>query len=373
VSASAADALVRAVLYEGYLLYPYRRSSVKNRHRWMFGTLAPAGCVEGSSMRTECLLRAQPTASIDVRVRFLQLVKVCPGDTSADDTGAVERDVLLDGLPLVSLCENPRQRSFAVGERPPGPDGATTRTEPITGALRVSASDVGAGAYRVSVAVENTTISRPDVDVLPFSFSSTHTILVGSGSEFCSLVDPPDDLRAQAAACRNVGTWPALLAHDAVLSSPIILPDFPAVAPESPGDLFDGTEIDEILTLRILTLTDVEKDEVRRQGGRTCALLERTEALGPRELSRLHGAVRKTSARHLRPGDRVKLTPRARADALDLLLAGRSAIVSSVEEDFEGTTYVTVTIDDDPGQDLGRLGQPGHRFFFRSDEVEPST
>jgi hypothetical protein len=85
----------------------------------------------------------------------------------------------------------------------------------------------------------------------------------------------------------------------------------------------------------------------------------------------LHGALRGRSGHKLKPGDRVKLTPRARADVFDLALAGRSATVVSVEEDFEGLAYVTVTIDDDPGQDLGRAGQPGHRFFFRTEEVEP--
>jgi hypothetical protein len=167
-----------------------------------------------------------------------------------------------------------------------------------------------------------------------------------------------------------VGLWPALLAPDVVLCSPIILPDFPCVAPESPGDLFDATEIDEILSLRILTLTDAEKDEVRRLGGRACALLDRTEALGPADLSRLHGALRRHGRRQLRPGDRVVLMPRGRADMFDMALSGKTATVASIEEDLESQAYVAVTVDDDPGQDLGLAGRPGHRFFFRVDEVE---
>jgi hypothetical protein len=158
-----------------------------------------------------------------------------------------------------------------------------------------------------------------------------------------------------------------------VLSSAIVLPDFPAVATESPGDLFDATEIDEILTLRILTLTDAEKEEVRRTGGRARALLERTESLGTAEMVRLHGAVRARPARRLRPGDAVRIVPRRRGDAIDIALADRRATVVSVEADFDGATYVAVTVDDDPGADLGRTGQPGHRFFFHPDEVEPWT
>jgi len=86
-------------------------------------------------------------------------------------------------------------------------------------------------------------------------------------------------------------------AHDLLLSSPIILYDYPQIAPESPGDLFDGAEIDEILTLRILTLTDDEKAELRQGDAQARALLERTEALGPAELRSLHGGIRQ-----LRPG-----------------------------------------------------------------------
>lgn len=366
----AADALVRAVLYEGYLLYPYRPSSVKNQYRHLFGTLAPAGSVEASSMRTECLVRGEPSATIDVRVRFLQL-PAGPGRGEASEPDAVEREVAILAASLASLEETAREQRFTFAGGRPQAAGSTSDACAIAGTLRARACRVGDDAFRITVDIENTTAPRPDVELSLLSLSSTHTILAASGGTFCSLADPPDDLRAQAAACRNVGCWPALLAHDAVLSSPIILPDFPAVAPESLGDLFDATEIDEILTLRILTLTEDEKAEIRRGGGRAQALLERTEALGAPEVSRLHGALRQKSVRRPRPGDRVRITPRARADAFDLLLAGRSATVASVEEDFEGQVHVAVTVDDDPGQDLGRAGQPGHRFFFKVDELEP--
>jgi hypothetical protein len=73
----------------------------------------------------------------------------------------------------------------------------------------------------------------------------------------------------------------------------------------------------------------------------------------------------------IRAGDRVRLRPRARADILDLALAGMLATVESVEQDFEGRIYLAVTVDDDPGRDLGQLRQPGHRFFFGPEEVEP--
>jgi hypothetical protein len=109
-------------------------------------------------------------------------------------------------------------------------------------------------------------------------------------------MDPPEPRREAAAACRNVGAWPVLVGEegqkDTMLSSPIILHDYPRVAPESPGDFFDGTEIDEMLSLRIMTLTDDEKGAVASVDERAGALLARTEALAREQLLGLHGTVR---------------------------------------------------------------------------------
>jgi hypothetical protein len=125
---------------------------------------------------------------------------------------------------------------------------------------------------------------------------STHILLGVHGGEFVSLLEPPDEWRESAAACRNVGVWPVLAGEtgskDTMLSSPIILYDYPQVAPESQGDFFDGGEIDEILTLRILTMTDEEKGQMAAVDGRARELLARTESLGGEEMSRLHGAMR---------------------------------------------------------------------------------
>jgi hypothetical protein len=70
-------------------------------------------------------------------------------------------------------------------------------------------------------------------------------------------------------------------------------------------------------------------------------------------------------------GRRVRLHPRPRGDILDLALAGRVAFVEAIEQDFEGALYVAVTVADDPGRDLGNERQPGHRFFFSPQEIEP--
>ncbi len=76
-------------------------------------------------------------------------------------------------------------------------------------------------------------------------------------------------------------------------------------------------------------------------------------------------------AAELRQGDRVRLQPRGRADIFDLALIGKTAAIESIEQDFEGQVYLAVVVDDDPGKDLGVFRQPGHRFFFRPEEVEP--
>ncbi|HEY4310268.1 MAG TPA: hypothetical protein VGN12_12530 [Pirellulales bacterium] len=73
----------------------------------------------------------------------------------------------------------------------------------------------------------------------------------------------------------------------------------------------------------------------------------------------------------LRLGDRVRIRPRARADIFDMALAGKSATIDSIEQDFENRVYLALTIDDDPGADLGQARMIGHRFFFAPEEVEP--
>jgi hydrogenase maturation protease len=129
-----------------------------------------------------------------------------------------------------------------------------------------------------------------------FSLVATHTILGVEGGEFLSLLEPATEFEALAAECKNVGTWPVLVgeqdSRQAMLSSPIILYDYPQIAPESAGSLFDGTEIDEILSLRIMTLTDDEKREIRQSDDRAREVLDRTENLPKEQFMKLHGVLR---------------------------------------------------------------------------------
>jgi hypothetical protein len=301
-----------AVLYEGYILWPYRRSALKNRQRWTFGGVYPRGHSQGREddpwqMRTECLLRAGDPAGVDVRVRFLHVVR---------------RQLLRDGEPVDELTVDgerhlsweeaiERELTARVGEwvaleipegaeeEPLAPGASVRRSwRRLEGSLAVRAEDVGEGVHRITVEVANTSPwpGGTRAQAMERTFCSTHAVLRTGAGGFVSLTDPPGELGEQARACRNEGVWPVLVGEPGqaatVLASPIILEDHPQIAPESPGDLFDGGEIDQMLTLNILTLTDEEKAEMRASDPRAAEILDRTENLTEDELMSLHGAVR---------------------------------------------------------------------------------
>jgi hydrogenase maturation protease len=178
--------------------------------------------------------------------------------------------------------------------------------EQVAGVIEIDALRVAVGIFKIRVSVKNVTafqISSEDSvrhterdRVLAQSMVSAHTVLGVTGGKFISLLEPPDNLRELAGSCHNAGSWPVLVGQEgdrsAMLASPIILYDYPQIAPESPGDLFDGTEIDEILALRIMTMTDAEKMEMRSSDDRARKILERTEALPMEHLMKLHGTLR---------------------------------------------------------------------------------
>jgi hypothetical protein len=261
-----------AVLYEGYILWPYRRSALKNQRRWTFGGVFPeeharAHPDDASAMRTECLLDGDP-ADVEVTVRFLHVLRRDDGWEEA-----VEREL---GPGPIAI---------------PGGREADRSWEALQGAISVASEPLGGGRHRMSVEIVNRTPVRsglPRQEVMARTFCSTHTILRTGSGAFRSGVEAGD-------ACHSVGTWPVLVgepgSRDVLLSSPIILEDHPAIAPESPGDLFDGGEIDELLVLNILALTDAEKAEMRATDPRAREILERTEALTEEQLVRLHGRV----------------------------------------------------------------------------------
>ncbi|MGE4173784.1 MAG: hypothetical protein AB7F41_15040 [Methylocystis sp.] len=438
-------AIASAVLYEGYILYPYRPSSIKNRQRWTFGGVFPKGFDQqgdASLMETQVLLQGGELTAFHVHVRFLQVVRrevgqltpplqALPNDgnpaltfvASLDVDGrellaweeAIEREAALGPLRVADIqhgalvtpfrFEGARDVEFVRAQ-----DGrivaALIRTShTIEGMIEVRALELAPDLWKLTVRIENVTpLSDPERQERAAAqlraFASTHAILTVENGAFVSLLDPPDDLHEAAAQCRNVGVFPVLVGgqdSSAMLSSPIILYDHPAIAPESPGDLFDGTEIDEILTLRILAMTDAEKREMASVDARARALLERTHALTADDMARLHGVMRQgqsltsrgdpliavkdrekprlvsllDSGRNLCVGARVRLRPKPGGDVMDIALKDKIAVVEAIERDFEDRVHVAVTLVDDPGRDLGAAGFPGHRFFFSQEEIEP--
>jgi hydrogenase maturation protease len=303
-----------AVLYEGYILWPYRRSALKNQRRWGFGGVYPRG-VDGerAAMRVECLLEAGDNASVTVTVRFLQVVQrdvvsaegepvtelVVGGERHLTWDEAVEREFALPPVRLGASVRVPIAIPAEASTESLGDAGAIVRRwAALAGRIDCGVERVDAGLQRVTLTVTNTADAgdRDRQGLLARTFCSTHAVLRADGGAFVSLAEPPERLRGAAAACRNDGAWPVPVGEaddfTTVLASPIILEDHPRIAPESPGDLFDGGEIDQMLVLNILSLTDEEKAEMRASDPRAREILERTEALTPDELMRLHGAIR---------------------------------------------------------------------------------
>ncbi|MDB5835391.1 MAG: hypothetical protein JWR14_5221 [Caballeronia sp.] len=457
------DGIVQAVLYEGYMLYPYRASSVKNRQRWTFGSVYPQTWADwsgsdASMMQTECVIEGDDETRVTVRPCFLHLIErdvrelsepVAAG-TALDERSsqsvaslevggrrfdawqeAGEQHVEVPALTLGELCIEGLRLPFSlVGSRAVEPlmetdglvRGALVRTRAaIVGRVECCAMRIDERTFRLTVRIVNVTpVDEPQRlnrdAASSFALLSCHAVLAVEGAAFVSSIEPPDELAEAVAGCKNIGLWPVLVGsgerHDTMLAAPIILYDYPQVAPESAGDLFDATEIDEILTLRILTMTDAEKREMAAGDERSRALLERTESLSANDMQRLHGTLRdvrvgtgwpegwrdvseetgeaaedtapwaeldakprlacvNVDGVALQVGSRVVLHPHARADIFDLALRDQVATIESIERDFEDHVHVAVTIDCDPGRDFGLARMPGHRFFFSPDEMEP--
>jgi len=463
VNLDAVRRIADAVLYEGYILYPYRASAQKNRSRWQFGVVMAPGYAaadpsESTFTQAECILEHSGQPVVQVLLRFLQVQRrssegpdgagplgAGPGAPAWDE--AVEREA---GFTVSSaeLLGPGCVREFAIpgGEdrQPlagdgPGPAGfAVRRREPLAVAVSVLASPVPGPwrAVRLRVRVENRTAADPApaarADALPTALVAAHVILSVSGGEFISMTDPPLWAKSAVAGCENIGGWPVLAdprgGRQVMLSAPIILYDHPELAPESPGELYDGTEIDEILTLRTLALSEAEKLEARATDPRAAALIDRVESLDAQAMKRLHGTIRSAHAgtcggerpgaeqrrraagggpgtgsaerlaetdpavpwwdpdadasvspdtdsviiggQHIARGSRVRLRPgKRRSDAQDMFLVGRIAEVQAVLLDVDDQPYLAVSLADDPDEDL-RIAH-GRFLYFMTDEVEP--
>lgn len=444
-----ARAVADAVLYEGYVLYPYRASARKNQMRWQFGVLAPPAYAraegsERSTMRTEVVVDPGSDAVLSVRIRCLQVQHRCVEAVRPDGTfvsvdglavdgvrwvpwdEAVEHEIDLEPVPLLPLGDG---LASVVVELPAGDEiellhanggalvgRAVRRRERVNGLVRIGAqwADGDGALLKLSIDVENTTDwNDPGADrdaAMGRSLLAVHTLLAVDDGAFVSLLDPPAYAAAAVAGCLNDGTFPVLAgerlddgaASGVVLSSPIILYDHPAVAPESQGDFCDATEIDEILALRVVTLTDEEKAEARGTDPRSAAIIDRCDDMAPEAWERLHGTVRALGATtepvetvpwwdpgaegevdagvdpstdtvwiggvEVGKGTSVRLRPSRRADAHDLFLAGLTATVAGIFHDVDGADHVAVTLDDDPASEMFEWQR--RYLYFHPDEIE---
>lgn len=439
------EKIAAAVLYEGYILYPYRKTAIKNRQRWNFGTLHPRVYAEQQRPQEPfrfvaeflCVAPVNSRAStvdavstIDVRVSFLQLARQRAihdanelSDPSLAWDEAIERTSTHRDLKLQDLLSARLELALHL-DGAVLPEGRGSVPAPdLEARILISAKSLDEGSCRLHIELENITplpsgpAARRD-EALQRSFVSAHVVVGIKNGEFVSLLDPPPVYCASAAACNNVGVFPVLAGEEPdrslIFCSPIILYDYPKIAPESEGDFFDSTEMDEMLALRVLTLTDAEKEEMRHGDPRARKILERTETMTEEAMLKAHGVIR--SLRNLDPemmhpdtmspatlngeqgfgawnpfeeskappesvsvfgvdlqvGDRIRIWPQKSADIMDMALKGKVAVIEAIEQNFEDQVQFAVVLDDDPGREFGMMRQPGHRFFFSPEEVEPA-
>ncbi|WP_280494632.1 hypothetical protein [Nocardia asiatica] len=431
-SRARARAVADAVLYEGYLLYPYRADARKNQSRWQFGVLGPpgaaaAGLGEEAALSAQFLIDPGERPRITLTVRFLQLQRrqVVNGDgtpvpelTDGEVSWltwdeAVEQEVVVGPVTPGRLVRPLAIPGGVDSEEIPTASAAARGTfvrtrHPLAGELEL-ASDRDDGFLRLTVVLRNVGGPAADArDAIDRSLIGAHVIAEVTGGGFVSLLEPPPHATAAAARCDRYRCFPVLAGppgdYSMLLISPIILYDHPEIAEQSEGALFDSTEIDEILTLRVLTMTDAEKARARATDPRAAEIIDRCEAMSPDAMRQLHGVLRDPHADRprlipevpegidwwdpladtavrpdsdavpvagvlVRKGSRVRLHPARRADAQDLFFDGRSARVVSVHADVDGHAHVGVVLDDDPAAELHEWY--GRYLYFAPDELEP--
>jgi hypothetical protein len=376
--------LVDSLLYEGYALYPYTPGSAKNATPTPFGIVYPPAYAEQNPStfdraRIECVVEAGPDAELAATVRFLQV--------AGERHEGAERLVELPPAPLADLVAGggePVEFAFA-GERP------------ISGRARLRAEPLGGELAKVMVCVHNSTPLDATVaeamgrgEALRESLLSTHIVAEVDGGRFISPLERDGPAGAAVAECRSENTWPVLAGadDDAVLGAAIFLPDHPRMAPESLGNLFDNTEIEEALLLHVKTLSEAERAAISEQDPAVREMLARADAATPTEIGALHGRLElldpdpgaepghpnpgedevRVGGRTFRKGGKVVLRPGTERDVYDRMLDGRTATIERIYLDYDDAVHIAVTVDGSAEQELFR--ETGRYLFFKADELE---
>ena len=391
---SSIEELVRSLLYEGYALYPYT-PGVKNATPTPFGIVYPPAYTDAqpaafSMLRLEAVLAAGPDARLDGTVLFLQ--------ASGERHEAEERSLELGPVSVAELARAPLRERFSF----------PTEGGELSGRIAMRAELLGGELARLRLCVHNETEMRADPaevtrgEALHHSLISTHPLVEVEGGRFVSPLERQGAEGEAALASEPVNTFPVLLGDRdaAVLGAAIMLPDHPELAPESLGNLFDNTEIEEALLLHVHALTDDERREIGGQDSAVREMIERAEATTGDDILGLHGRLtykepeadeaasngrpptpppgldelqgeREVAAAGtvVRLGDKIVLRPGTEGDVYDKILHGRTATVERIYRGYDERIYLGVTVDDDPGQEL--LRETGRFLFFFADEVEP--
>lgn len=392
-----------AVLYEGYLLYPYRATSAKNQSRWQFGVLGPPGAADaglGEDSRLSTQLPVTGMHDLHLTVRFLQLQHRRAERAIRD--GRFEPVDRLDtpGGSWLTWDEAVEVQCSFTDMAADGPVSvplgapAHTEVEDLDGGrlVRQRAEVLATLDFRIehrgqvqllTLTVANCGAPAEDRrDAITRSMIGAHVIAHTESGEFVSLLEPPPHLQQAVNDCRHHRCFPVLAGprgnRHTVLVSPIILYDYPEIAEESRGALYDSCEIDEILTLRVMTMTDQEKAQARATDPQAARVIDQCDGMTAEAMLGLHGTLRDIAPPRdhvdvagvvVSAGSRVRLRPSRRADAQDMFVAGKTAKVAAVHEDLDGAVHLAVVVDDDPAADLHDWY--GRYLYFSPEEIEP--
>jgi hypothetical protein len=372
------ERLLETLVYEGYALYPYTPGATKNATPTPFGIVyPPAYAVDGPHTFDRARMQlvvdpAAPDAPIRAAVVFLE--------PTGEGHKCVERRIELGPVALDELVRRDVSVEFGF--------------DAVGGHARMSATPLDGGLHRIALCAHNSTAVPEALDratALRSAMLSTHLVVQAPGSRFASPVAPGPGAAPAVADCDHVNIFPVLATHsdDTVLGAAIVLPDHPQIAPESHGDLFDATEIEEALLLHVLALSDGERAAIAEQDPKVRAMLERAEAAGPEEIARLRGRVTigeiapehrpgpadvagepevRVAGVTYRRGAKVWLRPLPGRAPQDSVWADRLATIERIYRDYEDGVHIAVTVDDDPGQPLMR--DIGRYLYFKPSEVE---
>ena len=326
--------LTHTLLYEGYSLFPYYRHAVKNQKPIPFGVVYPADYQSFNEhahceMVTDCIITGDKNLRISIDVRFLHLIKTEIFQKEESASGkhnftpvyelnfkelyqsgwqTIERKISSGDIPLAYLADKRILLPFSFEKKVEsenilngqgeiaGKKITTIHSTKGTIVIKAIPLEKIGNAYRVVIFINNTTpvakaksISRDDV--FGHSFLSTNTILTALNGEFISLQNPNIKWQPVIEQCRNIDTWPILIdeSNSTLLSSPIIVYDYPKINPKSKGDLFDSLEIEEALMLHFSVMSDEEKMKIAQSDEKLRSMLNKVSQITPDEIISLHG------------------------------------------------------------------------------------